>query len=173
MGQPDALSGLKVPANCLTATSLPQVDILKTGVKIFLTHGGQNSFTEALANGVPLVVCPGFGDQIENASKAERLGVGCQVSRPHPEAEAVASSIAQYRLHVKRALLNVYSCESFGTAALGCMRRLQRAGGVPRVVELMLEVAASGACKKDTLKREVKRIETAKQCSHDVNSGPK
>ncbi|CAK9006317.1 Putative UDP-glucosyltransferase YjiC, partial [Durusdinium trenchii] len=32
-----------------------QVDLLRLGVDVFLTHGGQNSFMEALSTGVPMV----------------------------------------------------------------------------------------------------------------------
>merc|ERR1712137_904515 len=80
--QPDALANLVPPDNALCLPTLPQVDILKAGVDIFLTHGGQNSFTEALANSVPVVVCPGFGDQPVNAKKAVDRGVGLKVDRP-------------------------------------------------------------------------------------------
>ena len=47
-----------------------------------MTHAGQNSFTEALSAGTPMVACPGFGDQLANAQRVERLGVGRQVPRP-------------------------------------------------------------------------------------------
>merc|ERR1712087_197902 len=141
--QPDALGDLRPPANALCAASLPQVDIFKAGVSLFLTHGGQNSFTEALANGVPLVVCPGFGDQPVNARKCEDLGFGLQVARPQPELGAEAEAIAQYRADVTQALLEVDSQPAFGEAVARIMGRLQLAGGVPRAVEAMLDVAAA------------------------------
>ena len=60
--QPDALDGLTVPPNAVCRSYIPQVDLLQSGaVSVFVTHGGQNSFTESMANGVPLVVVPGFG----------------------------------------------------------------------------------------------------------------
>ena len=37
-------------------SELRQVDLLRLGVDVFLTHGGQNSFMEALSTGVPMVV---------------------------------------------------------------------------------------------------------------------
>eukprot|EP01127_Copromyxa_protea_P014140 TRINITY_DN3899_c0_g1_i2.p1 TRINITY_DN3899_c0_g1~~TRINITY_DN3899_c0_g1_i2.p1 ORF type:complete len:186 (-),score=42.90 TRINITY_DN3899_c0_g1_i2:70-627(-) len=48
---------------------LPHVDV-------FLTHGGANSFNEALYLGKPLIVIPFFGDQLGNAQVAEDVGVG-------------------------------------------------------------------------------------------------
>merc|ERR1712151_1243377 len=82
--QPAALGELQVPDNALCMPVLPQVDLLKEGVDLFLTHGGQNSFTESLSVGVPVVVCAGFGDQQVNARKAVDLGVGLKVERPTP-----------------------------------------------------------------------------------------
>merc|ERR1712087_127136 len=140
--QPDALGDLRPPANALCAASLPQVDILKAGVSLFLTHGGQNSFTEALANGVPLVVCPGFGDQPVNASKAEALGVGLQVPRPCPELGAELAAATKYRADVAAAVEEVYEQSSYRSAAVRAQSQLQQVGGVPRVVEVMLGVAA-------------------------------
>merc|ERR1712066_554246 len=119
--QSASLGALELPANVVCATGVPQVDILKAGVNVFLTHGGQNSSTEALANGVPLVVCPGFGDQPVNAQKCEALGFGLQVARPEPELGSEAKAIAQYRADVALALLEVHSQQSFGKAAVRIM----------------------------------------------------
>lgn len=49
---------------------ISKVEILKAKVDLFLTHGGQNSFMESLMAGTPVVVCPGFADQIANAMRA-------------------------------------------------------------------------------------------------------
>jgi len=68
--QPDALDGLSVPPNVVCAPAVPQVDILDSGVDVFLTHGGQNSFMEAIMHATPLLVCPGFSDQVVNSKKS-------------------------------------------------------------------------------------------------------
>ena len=134
--QADALEGLEVPKNAFCSPTLPQVDILKEGVDVFLTHGGQNSFTESMANGVPVVVCPGFGDQPVNAKKAAELGVGLQV--PRPEAE---SGLGGYSREVKEALRRVLAEGSFREQSKRCEASLQRAGGVERAVEITKSVA--------------------------------
>merc|ERR1719251_628525 len=82
--QENPLGDIVAPANAVCAAVLPQVELLKVGVELFLTHGGQNSFTESLMHGTPVVVCPGFGDQPVNASKAVSLGVGLKADRPNP-----------------------------------------------------------------------------------------
>ena len=50
--------------------------------RVFVTHGGQNSFMESMFVGTPLVVCPGFADQPANGAKAQAMKVGLCVDRP-------------------------------------------------------------------------------------------
>lgn len=133
------------PANAVCCATLPQVDLLRMGVTAFLTHGGQNSFTEGLANEVPLVVCPGFGDQPVNARKAEAFGVGLQVPRPDPEQGGEPAAVAQYRRDVAAALHRVVVEGSFREAAAACAERLRQAGGVARAVEVMLAAGSEAA----------------------------
>jgi len=75
--QPHPLGHVEVPDNAICVQSFAQVELLRSGVDVFVTHGGQNSFTEALACSTPVVVCPGFGDQEVNAKKALPEGNGC------------------------------------------------------------------------------------------------
>lgn len=53
----------------------PQVELLPR-VDAFVTHGGNNSTTEALRAGTPLVVVPFGAEQRGNAQRVTRLGVG-------------------------------------------------------------------------------------------------
>jgi len=142
--QRDALGEVPAPANAVCLPSVPQVEVLKAGVDVFLTHGGQNSFTEALSSAVPVVVCPGFGDQATNAKKAEAMGVGLQVPRPEPAEGGEASAAEAFRQSVATALRRVAAEPPFKQRASGCAERLARAGGVPRAVQWML-AAAEGA----------------------------
>jgi len=140
--QPDALGEVRPPANAICRPSIPQVDVLKAGVDLFLTHGGQNSFTESLASGAPVVVCPGFGDQPVNARRAEALGVGLQVPRPEPEIKAAAEAAARYRADVVEALRRVSAEPAFAEASRACAARVASCGGVPAAVRIMLEQSA-------------------------------
>jgi len=140
--QDHPLGDLTLPANAACLPVLPQVDILQAGVDVFLTHGGQNSTMEGLASGVPLVVCPGFGDQVVNARKIEALGLGLQVPRPDPEAGEEAAAVAMYRADVAQALEHMYSQASFGAAAVRCAEGLRSASGLPGAVRWMLAAAA-------------------------------
>jgi len=143
--QDDALDGITPPANAICAPELPQVDLLKAGIDLFLTHGGQNSFTEALSTSTPLVVCPGFGDQLVNAQKAVDMGVGLKVDRPDCDPGQERETAAAYRAEVKAALLAALANSSLKARAAACGKSLQAAGGVPRAVEIMLAVSQQGA----------------------------
>merc|ERR1719323_822449 len=146
--QQDALGEIVPPPNAICAPLVPQVDVLKAGVDLFLTHGGQNSFTESLAAGTPVVVCPGFGDQIVNAHKAVDIGVGLKVDRPDPDAGLEKQAVAAYRADVAAALHTVFANKGFKAAAQKCSDNLQSAGGVPRAVQLVL-AASRGAKSTD------------------------
>lgn len=65
------------PPNVRLVDHVPQPLLLET-VQLFVTHGGYNSVREALRAGVPMVVAPLFGDQLDNARKVAELGLGEQ-----------------------------------------------------------------------------------------------
>lgn len=139
--QEDALEDLQVPKNARCYPYLPQVEILKAKVDLFLTHGGQNSFMESLMAGTPVVVCPGFADQIANAMRAETSGVGLQIPRPVPPHGEELSAMARYRAAVAAALQRVLTEPQFGEMAQQIGTKLRQEGGVPRAVELLMETA--------------------------------
>jgi len=138
--QADPLGDVVAPPNAICCAFLPQVDILRAGVDVFLTHGGQNSFTESLVNATPVVVCPGFSDQVVNASKAVALGVGLKVDRPLPEAGGEELASSNYRKDVAEALHAVVALPECKTAAAVQRKKLLAAGGVERATELILGV---------------------------------
>ena len=138
--QGDALENLQVPKNALCLPVMPQVDLLKSGVDLFLTHGGQNSFMESLSLGTPVVVCPGFADQPVNAQKAADLAVGLQVPRPICEVEDVPTELLKYQGDVAKAVTEVFNDMSFKSRAEKCAQELRDAGGIDRAVEMLLSI---------------------------------
>merc|ERR1711988_1606020 len=146
--QQNPLGEIAPPPNAICVPVVPQVDVLKAGVDLFLTHGGQNSFTESLSTATPVVVCPGFGDQIVNAEKAVNIGVGLKVDRPDPDAGHEKEAVAAYRANVTAALRAVSASPDFKKSAKKCCDNLARAGGVPRAVQLVL-AASQGAKSSD------------------------
>jgi len=145
--QKDALGDMAAPPNAITAPVLPQVDVLKIGVNVFLTHGGQNSFMEALSTGTPVVMCPYDTDQPVNAQKAVSLGVGLKVDRPDPVGEHIASTISQYSEAVCLALITVQRDNQFSAAACCLAEQMKKCRGVPRVVDTLL---SSGSQERTT-----------------------
>ncbi len=70
---PDALG--TCPDAWLVREFVPQVAMLQHA-SVAVTHGGNNSITEALAAGVALVVLPFSTDQFAGAAAVERTGLG-------------------------------------------------------------------------------------------------
>ncbi|CAE7944526.1 yojK [Symbiodinium sp. KB8] len=132
--QADALEGVEVPANALCRNTLPQVDILRLKPRVFVTHGGQNSFMESMFAGTPLVVCPGFADQPANGAKAQAMKVGLCVDRPVSEEAA-----ARYEGDVRDALRQVSEVPAFKHSADRVAQGLREAGGVDRAIQLLIE----------------------------------
>eukprot|EP00933_Yihiella_yeosuensis_P079938 TRINITY_DN93355_c0_g1_i1.p1 TRINITY_DN93355_c0_g1~~TRINITY_DN93355_c0_g1_i1.p1 ORF type:complete len:559 (-),score=118.24 TRINITY_DN93355_c0_g1_i1:431-2107(-) len=141
--QDEPLGGLIAPKNAICEPTIPQVELLQAGVDLFLTHGGQNSFTEALANGVPVVVCPGFGDQLTNAQKAVDIGVGLKIDRPTTPVSQEAEAAEAYRQNICEALKQVWKNQSFKLNCTTLSEELRRLGGVRQAVETILSVGAA------------------------------
>lgn len=112
---------------------------------LFVTNGGQNSLMESAAVGTPVVVCPGFGDQVTNAAKVVAQGWGVAVDRPAAladgaEAEEEAAVVSSYQAAVRRAVEEVLGGE-YASKAKAVAAGLERAGGVEAAVRVLLEVA--------------------------------
>ncbi len=68
----------KIPENIYAYPFVPQIEVL-SHTDVFLTHCGMNSINEALCFGVPMVAMPFMNDQITNAVRITRLGLGKRV----------------------------------------------------------------------------------------------
>ena len=88
---PDGLPEL--PAGSIARPTLPQVALLDR-CDVCLTHGGNNTVTEALTAGVPLVVAPLSTDQFAVAADVERCGLGAVVDPNTSTAQQVADAVA-------------------------------------------------------------------------------
>ncbi|GMH47110.1 hypothetical protein TrLO_g10347 [Triparma laevis f. longispina] len=139
--QPDALELIERPENCLCFKSVPQVDLLRLAKPaLFVTNAGQNPFMESLSIGTPLLVCPGFGDQIPNAANAQKLGIGEKVDRPTQSEADIAEVVAAYEAGVSNATRKVLGepREAFLDKTIDVAAELGQAGGVEKAVHILL-----------------------------------
>ena len=60
------------------AQMLPQTKVIPQ-VDLVISHGGNNTVTETLHFGKPLIVLPLFWDQYENAQRVDELGFGIRL----------------------------------------------------------------------------------------------
>lgn len=71
-----------LPDNCVGANMVDLIQLLPL-VDLFVTHGGNNSFTEAFYFGTPMVVIGIFGDQHDNGCRLEDLKLGKRLHIGH------------------------------------------------------------------------------------------
>nr|KAF6495697.1 hypothetical protein HJG63_010098 [Rousettus aegyptiacus] len=63
--------------NTILVKWLPQNDLLGHPMtRAFITHSGSHGIYEGICNGVPMVMMPLFGDQMDNAKRIETRGAG-------------------------------------------------------------------------------------------------
>lgn len=81
-----------LPPNAYAAELLPY-DRLLPRTDVLVTNGGFGTVLQALANGVPLVVGSGIGDQVETAARVAWSGVGVDVGKKVPSPRAIGDAV--------------------------------------------------------------------------------
>jgi MGT family glycosyltransferase len=88
---------LRVPEGMTGAEYLPQTEILRAA-DLVITHGGNNTVTECMHYGCPMIVLPLFWDQHDNAARVAERGFGIRLDtyghRPAALRGAVESVLA-------------------------------------------------------------------------------
>jgi UDP:flavonoid glycosyltransferase YjiC (YdhE family) len=109
---------------------LPQTSILPQ-VDLVITHGGNNTVTEALHFGVPMVVLPLFWDQYDNAQRIDETGFGRRLDTYMHSPDELRGAID-----------GLLADESLARRLSDVSRRLQAADGKQRAAELIAAVGA-------------------------------
>jgi MGT family glycosyltransferase len=71
---------------------LPQPAILPM-VDLVITHGGNNTVTEAFHHGKPMIVLPLFWDQVDNAQRVDETGFGVRLKTYEFDDEELTSAV--------------------------------------------------------------------------------
>jgi MGT family glycosyltransferase len=120
---------LELAPNMIGEEFLPQTSILPQ-VDLVITHGGNNTVTECLHFGKPMVVLPLFWDQYDNAQRIDETGYGRRLDTYAHEAGELRGAIA--------ALLGD---EELRARLATASRRLQGVRGTERAADLIERVA--------------------------------
>ncbi|HET9757196.1 MAG TPA: nucleotide disphospho-sugar-binding domain-containing protein [Candidatus Limnocylindrales bacterium] len=116
---------------------LPQPAILPM-VDLVITHGGNNTVTEAFHHGKPMIVLPLFWDQVDNAQRVHETGFGRRLSTYGFKARELTSAID--RLLKDRQL-------SERLAAMSS--RIKSTSGTVRAADLIERVGLDGSSAAD------------------------
>ncbi|POH62177.1 glycosyltransferase [Cryobacterium zongtaii] len=93
VGSTDAAELGPIPESWLVRSFLPQVTVLGHAA-LAVTHGGNNSVTEAMTAGVPLLVLPFSTDQFAGAAALDEAGFGISLDPNTAGADALRQAAA-------------------------------------------------------------------------------
>jgi MGT family glycosyltransferase len=125
-------SELDLADNMTGSEFLPQTSILPQ-VDAVITHGGNNTVTEAMWFGRPMLVLPIFWDQHDNAQRVHETGYGLRLpTYTFEEGE------------LRTAVDRVVGDEALKARAAAAGERLRRRPGTEVAAELIERVAVSG-----------------------------
>jgi len=97
-------SEIELADNMWGAEFLPQTRILPL-VDLVITHGGNNTVTESMHMGKPMVVLPLFWDQYDNAQRVHETGYGRRLATYEFTPEQLRGAIDEQlsdRAHVEK-----------------------------------------------------------------------
>ena len=131
MSQGPQHSEYELAENMVGAEFLPQTSVLPH-VDAVITHGGNNTTTECMWFGKPMLVLPIFWDQHDNAQRVHETGYGIRVPTYDFEDGELAA-----------ALDSVLSDKQLRDRSAAASERLRRWPGTVLAADLIEQVAAA------------------------------
>ena len=116
--------------NMVGAEFLPQTSVLPL-VDLVITHGGNNTVTESLFFGKPMVLLPIFWDQHDNAQRLDETGFGIRVD-----------TYAHEPADLQNAIARLLDDGDLADRLARTSRRLRAAGGTELAADLIERAAA-------------------------------
>ena len=117
--------------NMIGAEFLPQTRILPQ-VDLVITHGGNNTTTEAFFFGKPMIVLPLFWDQYDNAQRANELGYGLRLSTYDHDGEELRGAVDR-----------LLDDDAVQRRLRSASERLQSVPGTTKAADLIERIASS------------------------------
>jgi MGT family glycosyltransferase len=121
-----------VPGNVHLDKWYPQPAVLPH-VDLFIHHGGNNSFNEALYFGKPAIIMPYCWDGLDNATRIDDTGYGAKLPRYNWSEDQFAATIAR-----------LLSDREMAGKLVACSKTMQAARGPEKAARLIAEVAMNG-----------------------------
>ena len=112
---------------------LPQPAILPM-VNLVITHGGNNTVTEAFHHGKPMIVLPLFWDQVDNAQRVDETGFGKRLSTYGFEDAQLTGAIDE-----------LLGDQALADRLTAMSARIKSTSGTARAAELVERVASTAA----------------------------
>ena len=110
----------------LVAGWVPQLSLLRhRSVHSALLHGGLGGVQEALSCGIPIIVVPFFGDQVDNAVRVQEHSYGRMIPRHQLTSQLVSNT------------LRLFDTELYRTSLLRIQRIYRKDGGESRAADLL------------------------------------
>jgi MGT family glycosyltransferase len=131
-GNDEVIAGLgRLPENVIVRPFVPQLEVLERSA-LFLSHGGLNSVSQSLCEGVPLLLAPQMGEQTMIARRVASLGAGVVLRRRdlHPDA-------------LRARALEVLAEPRYAERAAAVGESLRSAGGPSRAADEVQRLKAS------------------------------
>jgi len=126
---------LELAGNMAGEEFLPQTEVLPK-VDLVITHGGNNTVTECLHFGKPMVVLPIFWDQHDNAQRIDETGFGARLDTYRHSGEELTGAIVR-----------LLADEELRARLAATSERLRAARGTERAADLIeatVRAAAAG-----------------------------